>query len=587
MAIIGLLALCISAYGFISYTRYAPMYNTTKSSVDKLLRLTGTAYDESYLIQGVDVTANGTEPGTYAMGLTADKLYIDGNSTGIKLDVIDGTLAIDGENELTVFVIGNRATYPFDENTSTSLVVEGYTTIPENLSDYGVTLTLKEGKEAKAQGGSRAKPYAMKLKEASFDVTAEDPNLKVKLIIIDGCLTLDKEGETTVTVMGNNARYAYDGTEKTLEGLTTDAPEGTTVDTVKAAAKLEIFCMTIRMLCLVVGIILLTAGLLYFFLPENAMVHYILKRLGQSLLTIALIVSVVFVLMRLLPTEYYFNETELIKLTDQQRHDKLEAAGLLDPIPQQLGRFWYNMLVRFDLGTSRRIQSGIDVVEVIGGKLTVSMKLGLAAFLFSLIVGVVLGILQARYKDGALDKVGTGYTIFVNAVPSLVSFTLILAVGSRVFDLPARYSSSDPINSSILPMLCLSLGSVASYMLWMRRYMVDELNKDYIRLAKLKGLSTTQVMFRHVMKNAFLPLAQYLPYNLLLTIGGSLLVERFFSVPGLGPLLTDAISRYDCNIVQAIVMFYAVLGILGLFLGDLLMTLIDPRISLTGKGESR
>jgi oligopeptide transport system permease protein len=113
--------------------------------------------------------------------------------------------------------------------------------------------------------------------------------------------------------------------------------------------------------------------------------------------------------------------------------------------------------------------------------------------------------------------------------------------------------------------------------------MVDELNKDYIRLAKLKGLSTTKVMFRHVMRNAFLPLAQYLPYNILLTVGGSLLVERFFSVPGLGPLLTDAISRYDTNVVQAIVMLYASLGIAGLFLGDLLITVIDPRIRLTGK----
>jgi oligopeptide transport system permease protein len=124
-------------------------------------------------------------------------------------------------------------------------------------------------------------------------------------------------------------------------------------------------------------------------------------------------------------------------------------------------------------------------------------------------------------------------------------------------------------------------------MLWMRRYMVDELNKDYIRLAQLKGFTTTQVMFRHVMKNAFLPLAQYLPYNMLLTVGGSLLAESFFSVPGMGPLLTQAISRYDTNLVQAIVLFYATLGILGVFIGDLLMGILDPRISLTKKGGTR
>lgn len=124
-------------------------------------------------------------------------------------------------------------------------------------------------------------------------------------------------------------------------------------------------------------------------------------------------------------------------------------------------------------------------------------------------------------------------------------------------------------------------------MLWMRRYMVDELNKDYIRLAMLKGLSTKQVMFRHIMKNAFVPLASYLPASILLTVGGSLLVERFFSVPGMGTMLTDSISRYDLNVVQCIVMFYAALGTVGVFLGDLLMGLLDPRIRLTNKGASR
>jgi oligopeptide transport system permease protein len=211
------------------------------------------------------------------------------------------------------------------------------------------------------------------------------------------------------------------------------------------------------------------------------------------------------------------------------------------------------------------------------------MRLGLISLGISLLVGVPIGILQARYKGGVFDNIGIAYTVFVNAVPHLVFYSLVLTLGARWLGLPSLYTMRNPGPSSILPITCLSLVSISSYMLWMRRYMVDELNKDYIRLAKLKGLSTTKVMFRHVMRNAFLPLAQYLPYNILLTVGGSLLVERFFSVPGLGPLLTDAISRYDTNVVQAIVMLYASLGIAGLFLGDLLITVIDPRIRLTGK----
>ncbi|MBQ9309156.1 MAG: ABC transporter permease, partial [Clostridia bacterium] len=198
-----------------------------------------------------------------------------------------------------------------------------------------------------------------------------------------------------------------------------------------------------------------------------------------------------------------------------------------------------------------------------------------------------MGVLQARFKDGWFDHVGTAYTVFVNAVPHLVTYSLVLAFGARVLGLPSMYSARKLPISLYMPIFCLSIGSTASYMLWTRRYMVDELNKDYIRLAKLKGLSTRKVMFRHVLKNAFVPLVQYLPYSILLTVGGSLLVERFFSVPGMGPLLTDAIGRYDTNLVQALVMLYASMGILGVFLGDLLMALIDPRISLTGKGDVR
>lgn len=329
------------------------------------------------------------------------------------------------------------------------------------------------------------------------------------------------------------------------------------------------------------------------------MARYIIKRLLQSVVTILLVVSVVFLLLRLLPTDYFFTEEELIKLTPEQQHDKLQANGLLDHPLVQLFNFYKRLFTQGDLGTSRRLQTGKSVVSLIASRFGISMKLGLIALAISLIIGVPLGILQARFKDGHLDRIGTGFTIFVNAVPHLVSYSLIMVFGSRVLGLPAMYSTRKvaklailgmelKINtSSILPIACLALGSIAYYMLWMRRYMVDELNKDYIRLAKLKGFSTTQVMFRHVMKNAFLPLAQYLPYSVLLTVGGSLLVERFFSVPGLGAFLTDAIGKYDVDLVQAIVMLYASLGILGLFLGDLLMTVLDPRIRLTGKGGAR
>ncbi len=317
------------------------------------------------------------------------------------------------------------------------------------------------------------------------------------------------------------------------------------------------------------------------------MAKYVLKRLLQTFFTVLLVGAIVFLLMRLMPTDYFFTEDELMKLTDEQKHDRLAAQGYLDPIPEQLVRFFKGIFTEFDFGTSSRIQSGQPVTKIIASKFQISMKLGLMALGISLVIGVVLGILQARFKDGLFDHIGTAYTVFVNAVPALVTYSLILAFGARVLGLPSMYSARKPGPSIILPIVCLSFGSIAGYMLWMRRYMVDELNKDYIRLAKLKGLGTQQVMYRHVFKNAFVPLAQYLPASILLTVGGSLLVERFFSVPGMGPMLTDSISRYDLNMIQCIVMFYASLGTLGVFLGDLMMAFIDPRIKLSSKGATR
>ena len=317
------------------------------------------------------------------------------------------------------------------------------------------------------------------------------------------------------------------------------------------------------------------------------MFKYTIKRLLQSLVTVLIVGTIVFLLMRMLPTDYFFTEDQLMKLTEEQKNEQLLAAGLLDPIPEQLLHF-YGQIIRFDFGKSRRIQSGVDVIKVIGSKFTVSMRLGVISLVISLITGVILGIIQTLNKDRLMDHVGTAYTIFVNAVPSLVSYSLVLVFGSRVLGLPSMYSTRNPSQSSILPIVCLSLASIASYALWTRRYMVDELNKDYIRLARVKGLSSREIMTRHVFKNAFVPLVQYIPASFLYTIGGSLLVERFFSVPGMGPLLTDSITRYDTNVVQTLTIIYAALGILGVFLGDVLMMMIvDPRIKLTGKEGTR
>ena len=148
------------------------------------------------------------------------------------------------------------------------------------------------------------------------------------------------------------------------------------------------------------------------------MFKYTIKRLLQSVVTVLIVVTIVFLLMRMLPTDYFFTEDQLMKFTPEQKEEQLQAAGLLDPMPKQLVRY-YGQLLKFDFGESRRIQNGVDVVSVIGDKFTISMKLGCTALVISLFVGILIGIIQTLNKDRILDHVGTAYTIFVNAVPAL------------------------------------------------------------------------------------------------------------------------------------------------------------------------
>ena len=231
------------------------------------------------------------------------------------------------------------------------------------------------------------------------------------------------------------------------------------------------------------------------------MLKYSAKRLLQSFITILIVVTVVFLMMRMLPTDYYFTEDQLMKLdyyftedqlmkfTPEQKEAALEAAGLLDPIGEQLVRF-YGQLLHLDFGTSRRIQNGIAVTKVIGSKVGVSIRMGLISFGISLVIGLLLGIAQAAFKGKFIDWLGTVYTVVVNAVPSLVVYSLVLVLGSKYLGFPSLYSSRNVTMSSVLPIISLSLASIAGYALWMRRYMVDEMTRDYIKLAKVKGLSS-------------------------------------------------------------------------------------------------
>ena len=313
------------------------------------------------------------------------------------------------------------------------------------------------------------------------------------------------------------------------------------------------------------------------------MLKYSLKRLASSLITLCIIITVVFVLLRQMPIEGYFDNFE--KADQATINAKLEQLGLNDPIPVQLWNFFID-LFHGDLGTSARYSAGAPISEIISKKAPISIKFGVMSMALSLLMGIPLGTAMARSKGKFWDKIGTVYIVFINAVPAAVYYIFIQLYGTGALKIPMLFDQNN-LATWILPVFSMSLGSTASYAMWLRRYMVDEMNKDYVRLARAKGVSDKKIMMNHVFRNAFVPMIQYIPTSLLYTISGSIYIESLYSIPGMGGLLVDVIGRQDNPMVQAIVMLYSCIGIVGLLLGDLLMGLIDPRISFVKKEGAR
>lgn len=321
------------------------------------------------------------------------------------------------------------------------------------------------------------------------------------------------------------------------------------------------------------------------------MAKYITKRIFRSLITMLIILTVLFSLLRLMPVEGYFENYD--KMTQAQIQAKMNTLGLNDPLAVQMVRF-YKQLLHGDLGTSTKYRIGVSIRQIVGEKIGISLTLGLISLGIALTLGLSLGVLMARstktrFRIG--DRLGMVFIVIVQAMPSAVYHILIQFAGSqsalgKSLGMKMLFEMDDPA-TWVLPIISLAVGNIAYYAMWLRRYMVDESNKDYIRLARAKGLPSGEISRKHVFRNAIVPLVQYIPNSILLTLMGSLYVESLYSIPGMGGLLVTAIKMQDNALVQALVLIYAVISILGLLFGDILMGIVDPRISFAKKEDAR
>ena len=216
----------------------------------------------------------------------------------------------------------------------------------------------------------------------------------------------------------------------------------------------------------------------------------------------------------------------------------------------------------------------------------ISFSLGLVSLLLTYIIGLPIGIQMANHKGKWIDKLGQWYIIFMNAIPALAYIVLVRFIGGKYFGLPSMFPmlGANDYRSYILPIISLTLGSVAGRMMWMRRYMIDQSTMDYVKFARAKGLSENEIFFKHIFRNAIGPIAHGIPAAVILCISGALITEGVYSIPGMGKILPDSISIYNNSMVVGLTFIFTVLSILSTFLGDWLLTLVDPRISLEEKG---
>lgn len=220
-------------------------------------------------------------------------------------------------------------------------------------------------------------------------------------------------------------------------------------------------------------------------------------------------------------------------------------------------------------------------------KMGYSFVIGIISVILAYIIAIPLGTLMALKKDTLIDKLGTIYIVFIMAVPSLAYIFLFREVGASI-GLPDRFDVDGAVTNKlmyILPIVSLALPSIANLMKWLRRYMIDQMNSDYVKFARSGGLSEGEIFSKHVLKNAIIPIVHGIPGSVLGAMVGAIITERVYSVPGAGNLLTNAINAFDNGVIVGMALFYALLSVVSVILGDILMALVDPRISFVSKAR--
>lgn len=305
------------------------------------------------------------------------------------------------------------------------------------------------------------------------------------------------------------------------------------------------------------------------------MAKYLLKRIFYMILTLFLVATIIFFLMKMMPGSPYANEA---KMTATQKAIMNKQYGLDKPVIEQYITYLAGA-AHGDFGISFQY-SNQPVSSLIGARLGASAQLGLQALVVGIILGIIIGSIAAVNQGTWIDSTATIVSIIGKSVPNFVLAVLLqYYIGLKLGWFPI--AGWGEAAQTIMPTIALSVGPLAETARFVRTEMVDTLSSDYVELGKAKGLSRIEVIRKHTLRNSMIPLVTLIgPYAVAL-MTGSMVIENIFNIPGIGEQFTKSILTNDYPTIMGVSMVYCFGLVVILLLTDIVYSLIDPRIRLT------
>jgi peptide/nickel transport system permease protein len=313
------------------------------------------------------------------------------------------------------------------------------------------------------------------------------------------------------------------------------------------------------------------------------MFKFLLRRLLILIPTLIGMSMLIFVMMRLLPGDIVDAMVGMDStVTDEAKQELREAFGLADPWPVQYTR-WMGEILRGDLGTSFRSRE--PITDQLLRALPITLELAFLAILISIPVAIPLGILSAVHQNSKLDLIARVLGLIGLSIPSFWLATLFLLFTSLTFRWVPSVTWINPLENPLgnlqqmaLPALALAVQLMAVEMRMMRASMLEVLRQDYIRTVRAKGLGERAVLYRHALKNAFIPVVTIIGIQIGVLMGGSIIIEQIFGLPGVGWYLLQGIFNRDYPIVQVTTLFLAAIFVFINLFVDMAYAFLDPRI---------